>query len=236
MLPKHLWWRKPRFFLYGFFDGALKGCRFLCKFSGIMDYLCVMRKFLMLLICLVCSATAFAQKTQEVFLSIGVLPYDEMTIETPYGYYDNILDLYDAYETQFRNGSYSALINLEYHKFLSKRISLGACASYGFGDADLYDPLEDVIIGKRSVNNLYLLARFRYCYQHSERGELYSGVSAGTKLSYITDPGQQKSFKAGLAGELVLIGLSYGKKIPVYAELVIGNTQAPYRFGIGYKF
>ena len=194
-----------------------------------------MKKFLTLIICLACGTATFAQKTNEVLFSIGAMSYDNMAYDTPY-YYDYLLDLYDAYETHYRDERYSALLNLEYHRFLTNRFSLGACAACCFGSVDLYDPIEDSVIGTRSINNLYLTARLRYCYQRTERGELYSGASLGIKHTFTADTDQRSSFYSGLAGEFIPIGLAYGRKVPVYVEIVFGNTQATCRFGIGYRF
>lgn len=194
-----------------------------------------MKKLLILFFCLASSSVTFAQKTNEVFFSIGVMSYDNMTYDTPH-YYDYLLDLYDAYETHYRNESYSALLSLEYHRFLTKKLSLGACAACCFGTVDLYNPVDDSVTGTRSINNLYLTARLRYCYQRTEKGELYSGAAIGIKRTFTADADQRNSFYSGLAGEFVPIGLAYGRKVPVYAEIVMGNTQATCRFGVGYRF
>ena len=194
-----------------------------------------MRKTIVLLICLACGFAAFAQKTQEVFFSIGVMPYDYLN-GSSFGYYNSSNDLYDSYETQYWNTMSSGMFELEYHRFLTDRIRVGGCAAYCYSTADLYDPVEDAVIGNRRTNNLFLTAQVRFCYMHTEKGELYSGAGAGAKLSLNSYSLQQGDQNAGLAGEVILIGLAYGRKVPVYFECVVGNTQAPYRFGIGYKF
>ena len=132
-----------------------------CKKYGFVDYICVMKKLFTLIVCLACGTVAFAQKTQEFYFSLGLMPYDFMVDDTPYGRDVYAYDLYDAYETQYCNSRYTPLFGLEYHKFLTQRIQLGAGAAYYHSTADLYDPVEDLIVGKRSVNTMYLTAQIR---------------------------------------------------------------------------
>ena len=193
-----------------------------------------MRKFFILVVFLTCGTVAFAQKTQEFYFTLGLMPTDFMRDDTPYGMENYAYDLYDAYENQYCNSRYTPLFGLEYHKFLTQRIQLGAGAAYYHSTADLYDPVEDLIVGKRSVNTMYLTAQIRYCYQHTERGQVYSGASLGAKMS-LNSAGQD-SFRAAPSWELILIGVSFGKTVTAFTEVVAGNTLTPYRFGIGYKF
>ena len=195
-----------------------------------------MRKLFILIICMAFGTVAFAQKSQELYLSLGTLPFDFMVDDTPYGQQPSIYDLYDAYESQYCNSRYTPLFGLEYHTFLTDRIQLGAGAAYYHSTADLYDPVEDLIVGKRFVNAMYLTAQFRYCYQHTERGQVYSGAELGAKLSLTSNPSQKNTFRPSPAWDLILIGVSYGKTLTFYSEVVAGNTLTPYRFGLGYKF
>lgn len=177
-------------------------------------------------------ASAQELRRDELLFSIAI-PADGIITDDEYMWNP---DLYYNYEPRFQNTMFTALWAVEYHHFFTDRFKVGASVNYHLLTSDYYHPVQDQVIGTRYSNIVYLLAHAKYCYIHKEKWQLYSGVGAGAILRLDTMKGTSASFKPGFGYEVVMLGVEYGKKVPVYLETVGGNTAISYRFGIGYRF
>lgn len=199
-----------------------------------------MRKALLLLgLAILCALPAQAQEKEkakdnnEVAISISFpyeMVYEDMTYES------EIWDLYSGYEPGFRNTRYTALFGVEYHRFITKRIKLGGILSYYGAIEDAVQPVSDIELGKHYRNNVALMAQARYCYLHTDKWQLYSGVGLGGSMLMGTMKGTKPTFKPALAAEAIIFGAEFGPKVPFYWEMVAGNRAVLFRFGLAYKF
>lgn len=169
----------------------------------------------------------------EIAISVSFpyeMIYEDMTYES------EIWDLYSGYEPGFRNTRYTALFGVEYQKFVTNRIKIGGILSYYAAIEDAVQPIGEIELGKHYRNNIALMAQARYCYLHTDKWQLYSGVGLGGFMQMGTMKGTKPTFKPGLAGEAIIFGAEFGPKVPFYWEMVAGNRAILYRFGISYKF
>lgn len=189
--------------------------------------------FLLLILAVATVLPAKAQDAGESQIAVTL----SFPFELTYGdMYDSRWDLYSGYEPGYRNIVCGPSLGVEYGKFITRRIRLGAALSWYNATEDSYIPAGDVILGKHYRNNFYLKAQVRYCYLHTRKWQLYSGAGVGGSLTLGTMKGERPTLKPGLTGELIAFGAQFGPKVPFFFENVFSHDAMIWRFGLAYKF
>lgn len=190
-----------------------------------------MRKFLLAMLAL---GLATAAGAQELRLMISGPTDMVLGLE---GYESAQGDLAGTYEPCFKDyGVSTPLIGLEYSHNIYRGIMLGASLSYFHGYDSIYDPVEEEVLGERSINHFFLLATARKNWYDKHDLQIYSALGLGIKLSHFSPETGSSELKTFFAGEVSFLGIQYGRRVAVFADLTYGNTSFVYRGGLAIKF
>ena len=194
-----------------------------------------MKRFCLLFLLIAClwPQAAAAQNRREIVFTLG-LPGDKQFMESVND--DYVWDLYSGYESRFIQNGFSPILGVQYQQFVSKRINVGVTGAWAMNVDRLYEPIERVYTDRRDLHYFCLLAQARYYYKNEGDWQFYSGVGIGGNLSATFLNEKRQALKPGIAYEAVLFGIREDVFIPVFAELVYGNTAIGARFGIGFTF
>ena len=174
-----------------------------------------------------------AQNRREIVFTLG-LPGDKQFLET--GNDNYTWDLYSGYESRFVQNGFSPMLGIQYQQFVSNRINVGVMGAWAMNTDRLYEPIERIYTDRRDLHYFCLLAQARYYYKNEGNWQFYSGLGVGGNLSATFLNKKHQSLKPGIAYEAVLFGIREDIFIPVFAELIYGNTAIGARFGIGFTF
>ena len=194
-----------------------------------------MKRIILLLSLIACiwPQTAAAQNRREIVFTIGT-PGDKQIMEPVNDTY--AWDLYSGYEPRFVQNGFGPILGIQYQQFVSKRINVGVMGAWAMNVDRLYEPIEREYSDRRDLHYFCLLAQARYYYKYEGDWQFYSGLGLGGNLSATFLNEKRQSLKPGLAYEAVLFGVREGIIVPVFAELIYGNTAIGARFGIGFTF
>jgi len=176
---------------------------------------------------------AGAREKSEVYLSAGAYPCEVVSDFIANGFAR--WDLSSGYQKRFNYSGYGPVVGLEYQHFVSDKVKIGGICSWLYTSGDYYDPAFERNTSRRINNYVYLMAQARYCYQHTDRWQVYLGGGAGASLCAEYMEGDNMSFKPKFAFEVIPLGIANSSVVPVYLDLVMGNTVLGLRMGIGFK-
>ncbi|MBO4557357.1 MAG: hypothetical protein J5693_01965 [Bacteroidales bacterium] len=176
---------------------------------------------------------ANAQNRREIVFTLGV-PAERYLSDYTNDIYS--WDLYSGYEPRFVKDYFTPALGVQYQQFVTNRINIGVMGAWAATGDRLYEPVDRAFSDNRDQHNFYLLAQARYYYKNQGDWQFYSGLGVGGKLSATFLNDKRQSLKPGLAYEAVLLGIRQDVIIPIFAELIYGNTSFGARFGIGFTF
>ena len=118
-------------------------------------------------------------------------------------------------------------------------LSVGGAFTYSGDYQKRYDRATDQEQEKNKANRFYLMPMLRFNYLNRPAIRLYSQVGVG--ISYMNE---REYFKDklyttsgwGTSAQITLIGISVGKKLFGFAEVLGTGVQGSVVVGIGYKF
>ena len=172
----------------------------------------------------------------ELRLGYGGTPmYDTDNFMPSRRYYNyDTSDMYpnldNLYKTQsgsgYMTGIFSAEFSIHYRRWFTLAFNLGVNGMWG----SEYDPLKDMYAKQSGASfNIMPVARFNWFTFSKIR--MYSAVGAGIYAGFYDD-----EVIASLAGMLVPVGITLGRKFFFFAETAISTASLGGNMGIGYRF
>ena len=149
---------------------------------------------------------------------------------------------YNMYESgQYYQGAsvFTGSISAGYTYNMLHWISVGATLTYAGDFQKRYDRITDQYIGVNRTNRLYLMPMVRFNYLNRPLVRLYSQVGVGmsyvhTKQYFNGKPRLTSDW--GASAQVTLFGISVGKQLFGFAELLGTGVQGSLVAGIGYRF
>lgn len=180
---------------------------------------------------------------QEISFGIGNMPFLSEFGESGIGEFPRLEnrrvgysgDLYDVYRTRFTQIRCIPVLSLDYRYSLARRVSLGADLSATRVWGQGYNLVSGTEAAKKEITAFYLIPRFRYDYLVSRNWRLFGHVGLGAGW-WTGREDMEKISKVVFAGELVPIGVTFGRRFFGGAELVYGTVTFGVRASVGYRF
>ena len=155
------------------------------------------------------------------------------------GLYGNTSNHYTSALTYTGPRIFTGSISASYTYNVLSWLSVGAAFTYAGDSQKRYDRVTDHELEKNSANRFYLMPMVRFNYLNRPLIRLYSQVGIG--ISYMhekkhIDGNRYVASGCGTAAQVTLLGVSVGKKLFGFAELLGTGVQGSVVVGIGYKF
>lgn len=155
------------------------------------------------------------------------------------GLYGSPSNLYTSALTYTGPRIFTGSISASYTYNVLKWLSIGAAFTYAGDFQKRYDRITDQEQEKNSANRFYLMPMVRFNYLNRPLIRLYSQVGVG--ISYMHEKKYVNGNRyiasgCGTAAQVTLLGVSVGKKLFGFAELLGTGVQGSVVVGIGYKF
>ena len=156
------------------------------------------------------------------------------------GFYGNFSgDQYGARLTYHGPRVFTGSISAGYTYNMLRWLSVGATFTYAGDFQKRYDKTTDQEKEKNSANRFYLMPTVRFNYYNRPLIRLYSQIGVG--ISYINKQQHYKGKKHttsawGTSAQVTLLGISVGKQLFGFGEVIGTGVQGSFVFGIGYKF
>ena len=209
-------------------------------------------KLFTLIIALSLCQLAVAQKNSftpehEFRLGIGAYPLaqsiDYFFRSTPF-----YMDGFDAgypgssYEsalTYTGSRNFTGAISAGYSFNVLRWLSVGGTFTYSGDSQKRYDRATDQEQEKNSANRFYLMPTVRFNYLNRPVIRLYSQIGVGISYMHEREFFKGKAYTTsgwGTSAQVTLLGISVGKQLFGFAELLGTGVQGSVVVGIGYKF
>ncbi len=183
---------------------------------------------------------AFELKKHEFSLSGAFLPgryafgYEYNNAEYFNHVYgaDNLWNISRLYETSasYMQECISGSWTLSYNYNFNKYLALTSSFSYEGGWLKTFDRATDVELSREANHFLTPLVGLRVSWFNRSFVRMYSSVAGGVSCRISSSPALV------FAGQLVPIGISFGKSLYGFAELGVGTVFLGGQAGIAYRF
>jgi hypothetical protein len=206
-------------------------------------------KSLTLLIALSLCQLAVAQRRSftpehEFRLGIGAYPLAE-SIDYSFNYSDSYNHEYSGnnpYESKqnYHGASiFTGSISAGYTYNILRWLAIGSTLTYAGDFQKRYDRISNEEKGTNRTNRLYLTPMVRFNYLNRPIVRLYSQMGVGisyvhTKQHFGENP--YSSSDCGLSAHVTFFGISVGRQLFGFAELLSVGVQGSFVVGMGYKF
>ena len=186
----------------------------------------------------------------EFRLGIGAYPLGESLGYLYYNYGDdyyqsyrhNSLDnyFYESEQTYSGPDIFTGSISAGYTFNILRWLSVGATFTYAGRSNKSYDRITEQEKVRYNTNHFYLMPIVRFNYLNRPLVRLYSQIGVG--VSYVSHSFRKDNVKTvnyiekGLSAQVTLFGVSVGKQLFGFAELLGTGVQGSFIVGIGYKF
>lgn len=209
-------------------------------------------KTLTLILFLSLCQLAVAQKSRftpehEFRLGIGAYPLGESLDYLFYNYGDSYYmnysngylnnNEYENMQTYYGPKTFTGSISAGYTFNVLRWLSVGATFTYAGSSQKGYDRITDQENWKSSDNHFYLMPIVRFNYLNRPLVRLYSQIGVG--VSYVSHKYTETAYnytRKGVSAQVTLFGISVGKQLFGFAELLGTGVQGSFIVGIGYKF
>jgi hypothetical protein len=208
-------------------------------------------KSLTLILALSLCQIAVAQKSSftpehEFRLGIGAYPLAE-SLDYLYNKNDDYLSSYIHYElnssiyegmkTYYGPKTFTGSISAGYTFNVLRWLSVGATFTYAGSFQKEYDRITNQALGRFNSNHLYFMPIVRFTYLNLPLIRLYSQVGAGA--SYVSYQHTEKKYnytEKGISAQVTIFGISVGKQLFGFTELLGTGVQGSLVVGVGYRF
>ena len=151
------------------------------------------------------------------------------------GYLNN--NDYENMQTYYGPKTFTGSLSAGYTFNILRWLSVGATFTYAGSSQKGYDRITDQENGKSSDNHFYLMPIVRFNYLNRPLVRLYSQIGVG--VSYVSHKYTETAYnytRKGVSAQVTLFGISVGKQLFGFAELLGTGVQGSFIVGIGYKF
>jgi hypothetical protein len=127
---------------------------------------------------------------------------------------------------------------VEYTYQANSWFGVGATANYLAYYNKYYDGVTDKCIGSNVRKHFSLYPTIRFTWMRRKSFTAYSTFGIGQRLILerdVTDKFDNSSSETGIAGQITLLGFTYGNRIYGFTDLLTLGSQGMLNVGIGYR-
>lgn len=185
----------------------------------------------------------------EFRIGIGAYPFNQSSFHYPLDGCGGMFppqfsdDNYGYLQSYNKPKMSTGAITASYGYNILKWLSISAAFTYSGTLSKKYDIITNKTILKENKNNFMITPIIRFNYLNRPMVRLYSqiGVGIGIKNHKISTPNSNNDHKYSTnkwiaSGQLTFLGVSVGRKIFGFTEILGFGTQGALVLGIGYKF
>lgn len=207
-----------------------------------------MRTKIIFLLLLVATLSIRAQRYPErnIFIpehdfrfGVGYKPFEaaNITFGDPMDYMiPNFFETKDYYSgARYTSNSWF----FEYIYQANKMIGIGLTANYLGYYNDYLDATTNNIIGGNQTHHYSVYPTLRFTFVKTKDISLYSALGFGGRMvyTYNTLKGvSSNGFRTSIGGQITLLGMTVGKNLYCFSDILTLGTQGMFNVGLGYRF